>query len=107
MFREIFKEIFKERFNLVEFAAKEYVDFIDDYDCNLAIKFIEKKRALGQQIVISEGGKIRVIDHKEAFAGDLKPEIVNPIKEKFNEQNYNPFNFYSELTKEQLVCLGW
>ena len=25
-------------------------------------KFIENKRALGQQIVISEGGKIRVID---------------------------------------------
>ena len=26
----------------------------------------------------TENGKIRVIDHKEAFAGDLKPEIVNP-----------------------------
>lgn len=25
-------------------------------------KFIEKKRALGQQIVISEGGKIRVVE---------------------------------------------
>jgi hypothetical protein len=38
----------------------------------------ELQDANGNIYQTTENGKIRVIDHKEAFAGDLKPEIVNP-----------------------------
>jgi hypothetical protein len=38
----------------------------------------ELQDANGNIYETSHSGKIRVIDHKEAFAGDLKPEVVNP-----------------------------
>ena len=38
----------------------------------------ELQDANGNVYQTTEKGKIRVIDHKEAFAGDLKPELVNP-----------------------------
>jgi hypothetical protein len=38
----------------------------------------ELQDANGNKYSVEHKGKIRVIDHKEAFAGDLKPEVVNP-----------------------------
>ncbi len=32
---------------------------------------------------------------------------VEMLTEKYNENNYKPFDFYSDLTDEELACLGW
>jgi hypothetical protein len=40
--------------------------------------YCELQDANGNIYQTEHEGKIRVIDHKEAFAGDLKPEVVNP-----------------------------
>lgn len=73
----------------MSFEAKEYFNFIDDYDCDLAIKFIEKKRFAKQMMFAKQ-------DKRDVLRNPSDDEIVYLIK-KYVKKISSEYPEYSEL----------